>query len=190
MENASHAIMIAAGILLAMVITGLLLFAYKNYSNYKKSEYETTRQDQVTAANKELESYNRKSIKGLQLLSLINTVADHNNENLRKENNTEDMPIIKLYIAVRVESTNNNKVYDTADSIRNKKDSGLFTDPPKYADYDGVPYCLVNTTTYGAKDYADTKKVLNGRYFECTEIKYEPKSGYITEIYIKEVVKK
>ena len=191
MENASHAIMIAAGVLLAMVITGLLIFAFRNYTNFRKSEYETTRQEQITETNKEIESYNRKSIKGLQLISLINTIQDKNDDELRKENNIDDsLPKIKLYLAVR--DKQHNDVYDNnpTDAYLIKSDNKQKTEEEKTVYYFGVNTSYEAFKKITSENYKTLKDTFNGRYCECTGIEYENKSGYITEVYIKERIKK
>ena len=40
MENSSHAILMVAGIAIAMAIVGALLFAFHTYSNFKKEQQE------------------------------------------------------------------------------------------------------------------------------------------------------
>ncbi len=78
MENASKALIIAGGILIAMMIVGLLTFGYTQIRNYQRAEADTERQQEVLEFNKRFEGYNRRSVRGYQLISLSNLVTDTN----------------------------------------------------------------------------------------------------------------
>ena len=78
MENASKALIMAAGVLIALIILGALILMFNNLSNYQKVGTQNQRETQVIDFNKQYETYNRKNVRGSDLYSLINRVVDYN----------------------------------------------------------------------------------------------------------------
>ena len=78
MENASKALIIAGGMLIAMLIVGLLVFGF---SRIRESQQEQSNQEsiqEVTDFNKRFEAYNKTTVRGYQMISLANLVYDTN----------------------------------------------------------------------------------------------------------------
>ncbi len=78
MENASKALIIAGGMLIAMLIVGLLVFGF---SRIRESQQEQSNQEsiqEVTDFNKRFEAYNKTTARGYQMISLANLVYDTN----------------------------------------------------------------------------------------------------------------
>ena len=76
MENASKALEIAGGVLLALIILGLLVLGYNRISDLKQTE-----QDSDTIAKEyfvSFEEYNRNGVYGSELFSLANKIEDYN----------------------------------------------------------------------------------------------------------------
>lgn len=78
MENASKALIIAGGVLVALMIIGALILMFNNLSNYQNSEIQSTREAQITDFNKQYEVYNKKDIRGSDLYSILNKAIDYN----------------------------------------------------------------------------------------------------------------
>lgn len=78
MENASKALMIAGGVLIALIIITMFLMMYNNLSNIEKEQEEATKVEQVEAFNAEFEAYNKKVMYGVDVITLINKVAENN----------------------------------------------------------------------------------------------------------------
>ena len=78
MENASKALLIAGGVLIALIIISMLLAMFNNISNLQKEQEEQTRIEQITAFNSEFEAYNKKVMYGTDVITLINKVAENN----------------------------------------------------------------------------------------------------------------
>ena len=78
MENASKALLMAAGVLIALIIIGALLLMFNNLSNYQETNTQNTRESQIVEFNKQFETYNRKDVRGSDLYSLLNKVVDYN----------------------------------------------------------------------------------------------------------------
>lgn len=78
MENASKALIIAGSLLISLVIAGALVLMFTNLSTYQDSNIQTSRESQIQLFNQEFLSYNRKNIRGNDILTLINKVVDYN----------------------------------------------------------------------------------------------------------------
>ncbi|MCI9286875.1 MAG: hypothetical protein HFJ57_02665 [Clostridia bacterium] len=78
MENASKALMIAGGVLIALMIITLLVYMFTSMSDVFKSEDEIKRIEELEAYNKEYESYNRKLLRGADIISLMNKAISNN----------------------------------------------------------------------------------------------------------------
>ena len=97
MENASKALLMAAGVLIALIIIGALLLMFNNLSNYQETNTQNTRESQIVEFNKQFETYNRKDVRGNELMSLANKVIDYNE---RKTGDTSDEKYEKMEILV------------------------------------------------------------------------------------------
>lgn len=78
MENASKALIMAGEILIALLIIALLVFGFTKISNLSETEQGTIEAEQLAAFNKQYESYNRKLLRGVDVISLINKAIDNN----------------------------------------------------------------------------------------------------------------
>lgn len=78
MENASKALLIAGGVLIALIIITMFLMMFNNISNIQKEQEEQTKIDQIVAFNAEFEAYNKKVMYGTDVITLINKVAENN----------------------------------------------------------------------------------------------------------------
>ena len=87
MENASKALLMAAGVLIALLTIGLLLFMFSAMSNTQKEGVQVEREAQVIEFNNQFTSYLRDDVRGSDMISLMNRVADYNK---RKGDNSEE----------------------------------------------------------------------------------------------------
>lgn len=78
MENATKALLIAAGVFLAIMLVSLLMMGYTQISGYYKQQSELRTEEQMDKFNKQFQNYNRKDIRGNELISLMNKVIDYN----------------------------------------------------------------------------------------------------------------
>ena len=97
MENASKALIMAAGVLIALMILGALLLMFSNLSNYQETNTQGTREAQVVEFNNQFETYNRQDIRGTDMVSLMNRVVDYNT---RKTGTTSEEQYQKMEISV------------------------------------------------------------------------------------------
>ena len=78
MENAIKALLMAAGVLGAVMILTLLLGRYNEISDYYTAQQNNKEVKQLADYNKIFDNYNRKKIRGNEMISLMNRVIDYN----------------------------------------------------------------------------------------------------------------
>ena len=79
MENVTKALFIAAGFLLAVIIASLLVVGYNQISAYYQERSNSTDVEQIVEMNKKFINYDGKTIRGNEMISVINLVVDYNN---------------------------------------------------------------------------------------------------------------
>lgn len=103
MENATKALLIAAGIFFVVAILTMGAITYNQISNYYKEESDTTELKQIEEFNKKYRNYLDREVRGTELLSIINLVNDYNE---RLANTSQGYSKIELNIYV------NDKVFE------------------------------------------------------------------------------
>lgn len=78
MENASKALIMAGGVLLAIMIVGLIIFAWGRFSSFYNQTDDLSEIKDVTEFNLQFTNYDREDVHGYELISLVNKVADYN----------------------------------------------------------------------------------------------------------------
>lgn len=86
MENATKALIIAGGMLLAILIVSLLIYAWSLFSEYQSSKDSLLEVEDTAKFNEQFANYDRDGVQGYELLSLVNKVIDYN---YRKSNDTQ-----------------------------------------------------------------------------------------------------
>lgn len=167
MENASKALIIAGGMLLAMMIVGLLTWGYGSIRNYEKAKEETERLKEIVEYNKTFESYNKANVRGYQMISLANLANDTNTRYAEDGYKTVNI-LVKmsensvLPKATQAEKAEENKYREYYDMIK----------------YVGNIYDNLNT---------NEKNEFKLLYFECEEVEYDKQNGRIVTMKFKQV---
>lgn len=78
MENASKALLIAGGVLIAIIIITMFIMMFNRMTNLQKEQEEQIKIEQLAAFNAEYEAYNKKIMYGTDVITLINKVEDNN----------------------------------------------------------------------------------------------------------------
>lgn len=82
MENASKALLIAGGILLAMLVTGLLILLSNNMSTIGQAQEDKLAAEQLAAFNQQYAAYNKKLLYGTEVITVMNkAIQDNKNSN-------------------------------------------------------------------------------------------------------------
>ena len=130
MENASKALLMAAGVLIAILVVALVVYAFNNMSNTMQNDLTAQQEKQLAEFNTEFASYDRDGLTGFDMISLVNKVIDYNILNAQEQG----YPRVDVEFSLNDRSASIlkiNKTYKT-DSISDKDflsgnvDSGLF----------------------------------------------------------------
>ena len=78
MENISKALLIAGGVLFAILVLTLLIIFRGKISSYFTEQHNAKILEQVTEFNNKFENYNGQTIRGSELISVMNRVVDYN----------------------------------------------------------------------------------------------------------------
>jgi len=78
MENISKALTMAAAIIIGVILLSVMIHGYTNISKLYLTEEESKQTEQLAVFNKDYESYNRKLLLGLDVITLMNKVLDNN----------------------------------------------------------------------------------------------------------------
>lgn len=96
MENASKALLMAGGILIAILIIGALLLMITQIGDYQRTKDSGAKSNQIAKFNSDFERYlDDKGIKGTDIVSLINKIADYNT---KQSNNTGSTSGVTNYV--------------------------------------------------------------------------------------------
>ena len=75
----AHLVLImAGGMLLAILIISLLIYAWSLFSKYQASQDSLSEIEDVSKFNEQFANYERDGIQGYEILSLVNKVIDYN----------------------------------------------------------------------------------------------------------------
>ena len=81
MENASKALLIAAGILVGLIVISMIMVSYRQISSYYQTKEQLEISKQTNNFNEKYIPYNRDDVRGSDLLSLINRIVNFNTIN-------------------------------------------------------------------------------------------------------------
>lgn len=88
MENATKALIIAGGMLIAMLIVGLLTWGYNQLKSLQQTNVAEEERKQIVEFNERFEAYNKKVVRGYQMISLSNLVYDTNSRYTQEDGYT------------------------------------------------------------------------------------------------------
>lgn len=80
MENATKALLIAGGLLLAILILSLLILLFSNISSNQLAQEKRLEAEQLQEFNQQWEAYNKKALFGSDIITVVNKANDKNNE--------------------------------------------------------------------------------------------------------------
>lgn len=78
MENASKALIMAGGILISILIIGVVVYMFSTSSGLFTNKQTEEEIRQLKEFNDQYESYNRKLLRGTDVISVMNRVMDNN----------------------------------------------------------------------------------------------------------------
>lgn len=78
MENASKALLIAGGVLIALIILTSFIVMYGRIANLQEEQEEQIKLEQIAEFNAKYEAYNKRIMYGADVITLMNKVQDNN----------------------------------------------------------------------------------------------------------------
>lgn len=81
MENATRALTMAGGILIALMILGALLLSFNNLSSYQNQKDSSELASQIAEFNNQFEPYNKSNLTLMELKSVYNKIQSNNAKN-------------------------------------------------------------------------------------------------------------
>ena len=116
MENASKALIIAGGVLLAILILSLIVYARTSISEYQNSKTELENIEKIAKFNEQFSQYDRNDVAGYELISLANFVDDYNFRYSKDGINNNGYNPIKMIVKFKNSDDRKKLTYD--DTIR------------------------------------------------------------------------
>ena len=156
MENASKALIIAGGVLIAILVVSLLVVGWNNITDYNREREVVETQEQINKFNKEFESYNKGVVRGYELISLSNLVLDTN------QRYSEDAGFKKLEVFVKFL-----KGTTLVENIASDKAKKTITDG--YVNLNDFMDTHYEEALEKSSDFA---KIYKESYFQCDRIVY------------------
>ena len=108
MENASKALLIAGGVLISLMVISGLILVMRKVGDFQTANQDARLEKQTLEFNNIYESYNRKNIRGNEMVSLMNRVLDYN-ERKGKEGYTE----MQVYFEIPQEVRDTGRGFET-----------------------------------------------------------------------------
>lgn len=121
MENITKALLIAAGVLIAIILLTLLVIGYNQISGYYQQQSDTVELKQIMEMSKKFINYEEKTIRGNEMLSVINMVVDYNEWVNENPNNGYE----KITLKISFEDVNNYYSANKYDSFHIVDDSNI-----------------------------------------------------------------
>lgn len=80
MENVSKALLIAAGVLIGLIVLTMLVVMHRQVTSYYTAKEKARTFEQLQEFNSQYTPYNRKNVRGNELISLINKIINFNDQ--------------------------------------------------------------------------------------------------------------
>lgn len=202
MENASRALVISGAVLVAVIIMGFLIYMFHNATEMKNQEINEERQRQIMLFNKEYESYNKKLMRGTDVITVMNMANNYNSKNAwdmnknfgnggwNSELKIDASVILKSQIVVAKESIKDKisdsvrRIYKDAHinlpEVANITDITMDTRNQGYKS-DDVAYIFVTL------DEDNALKEFKRKFFRCSKLDYSKITGLVNKIEFIEI---
>ena len=81
MENASKALLMAGGILIALLVIGLFILMLAGLSDFQNSQNDIKKDSQIAKFNNEYMAYEKDDLTIMELKTIYNKIMSHNSKN-------------------------------------------------------------------------------------------------------------
>lgn len=94
MENASKALLIAGGVLIAILIVSVLVVTLNIVNSNQKTREKALATEQLAEFNQKYEAYNKKALRGTDIITLKNMAKSEGNAvTVKVTNGTEEIDV-------------------------------------------------------------------------------------------------
>ena len=162
MENVTKALIMAAGILVFVMLLSLIMIFWRSLSGYYAEQHNTQVIEQDTKFNAQFDNYSGETIRGNELISVINKIVSYNTSIADMEK--YDKIILSVDFKGYQSKANDNFKYSDSDpSIFQGKMSGNFlrntsTSDQNIRDIASIPTDLINQlSNAGISNITDTQ---------------------------------
>ena len=181
MENASKALIIAGGVLIALLVISLLVVGWNRLTEYSISQEQIETVEQIIKFNKEFESYNKRVVRGYELISLENLVEDTN----RRYSTADGFKELEFYIKFLKDTT---LVANIGSDKIKKEITQDYVDIKTFRTY----------YDKALETMPDLAKIYKESYFQCDSMIYNGEneedngkgSAKVQKMYFTQIVKK
>ena len=118
MENASKALLIAAGMLIALVFIYLLIMIFNRIWIFQSTANKAKASEQVAKFNMEFEAYNKDELLGTEIYTLLNKVVDYNRRKSTKGINDTGVDIGYEPMSIEIDLSNKQNTFSYDNSLR------------------------------------------------------------------------
>ena len=112
MENASKALLIAAGVIISLLLITVLIFSFRKISEYQSSNKELADIQNTADFNEQFLQYDREDVKGYEIVSLVNRISDYNSRMSNVGKN--DVGYNPISFSLNLVGKNSDFVYDNS----------------------------------------------------------------------------
>lgn len=169
MENASKALLMAGGVLIAIIIISLLVKMYGSIGAFQKQKFTQEEIAQIEAFNQKYIKYLDQYVYGTEVITIINQSVDDNQKD-------------KSNIEVEIDFTLDDYTY-TKKYWKNgiyKEETKTIKKGSSLSLKEGETYSFINS------DNNENITQLKTRAFKCDKIEYDNKTGKVNYIHFDE----
>ena len=159
MENAAKALLIAGGILIALIIISTGIIVYTRTRDLEEYESAAREEEQVRKFNQEYTAYDKKELRGIEIITITNKAINNNIQN----------PETPITIEVRINRT------DILDGLQ-----------PNNYNFTGS---AINTYNNLKQNETSFKLFKEQRFFKCVsnQTEFENQNGIISQMVFEEI---
>lgn len=165
MENATKALLIAGGVLIAIIILTILVRTYGNIGAFQRQQMSQEEAEQIEEFNKDYTKYDGQYVYGTEVITIINKTLDY------KEKQGVDIQVNITFVEPYTYKIKD-KEYTTK-SINLKNESDVYT---------FIDFTRNNTNLNNENDSSDIKN----RAFKCTKVGQDSTTGKVNYIEFQE----
>lgn len=206
MENATKALTMAGSVLIAIMVIALIYMLVNKISETEEQDEMQLKAEQTAEFNKEFESYEKKLMRGTELITVINKAINNNNryDNSEKVNDidvqfTLKTPVTSVTVKVskgvpkkKDEKTEfeSDKVYKLIDNTQKDRINAELKEFIKLGAIQESSDGGIITEWVDEKNYTkvyDEFKVFKRKLFKCKSIEYNQETGRVCLLVFEEL---